>query len=119
MQLTIAEIEGYVLAAETTNLRMLSAELHGEPMKVMQPMMMTKLFTTKAMEKIAEAAYDLTGGDGLLGTNNPEDGVWPPGTARRRRCRTICSRSGRRLPAGPRTSSATSLASARSDCRAI
>jgi len=76
VQLTIAEIEGYVRAAETTNLRMLSAELHGEPLKVMQPMMMIKLFTTKAMEKIAEAAYDMTGGDGLLDIADPEHGVW-------------------------------------------
>ena len=56
MQLTIAEIEGYVRAAETCNMRMLSAELHGEFMKVMQPMMMIKLYATTAQEKIAAAA---------------------------------------------------------------
>ena len=34
--------------------------------KVMLPMMMIKLYATKASEKIAEAVYDLTGGDGLV-----------------------------------------------------
>jgi len=76
VQLRIAEIEGYVRAAETTNLRMLSAELHGEPLKVMKPMMMIKLYTTKAMERIAEAAYDMAGGEGLVDIDDPEQGVW-------------------------------------------
>ena len=76
VQLTIAEIEGYVRASETCNLRMLSAELHGEFMKVAQPMMMVKLYSTKAQEKIAAAAYDLIGGDGLLDLDDPDAGVW-------------------------------------------
>ena len=79
IQMQLAEIEGYVRASETCNLRMLSAELHGDFMKVMQPMMMIKLYTTKVMEKIAEAAYDIVGGDGLLDIQNPEDGVWALG----------------------------------------
>ena len=76
VQLTIAEVEGYVRAAETCNMRMLSAELHGEFAKVMQPMMMIKLYATKASEKIAQAAYDLVGGDGLLDIDAPEMGMW-------------------------------------------
>jgi len=76
VQLTIAEIEGYVRAAETCNLRMLSAELHGEAMKVMKPMMMVKLYATQAAEKIACAAYDLTGGEGLADIDDAEHGVW-------------------------------------------
>jgi len=79
VQLRLAEIEGYLLAAETCNLRMLSAELHGEAMKVVKPMMMIKLYTTKAMEKIAEAAWDMAGGDGLVGVEYPEEGVWALG----------------------------------------
>ncbi len=76
VQLTIAEVEGYVRAVETCNMRMLSAELHGEFAKVMQPMMMIKLYATKASEKIAQAAYDLAGGDGLLDIEAPEMGMW-------------------------------------------
>jgi alkylation response protein AidB-like acyl-CoA dehydrogenase len=76
VQLTIAEIEGYVRAIETCNLRMLSAELHGEVMKVMHPMMMIKLYATKAAERIANAAYDLIGGDGLLDIDVVEMGMW-------------------------------------------
>ena len=76
VQLTIAEVEGYVRAAETCNMRMLSAELHGEFVKVMQPMMMIKLYATKTQEMIANAAYDLTGGEGLLDIDNPDEGVW-------------------------------------------
>ena len=58
---------------------MLSAELHGEAMKVMLPMMMIKLYTTKVMEKVAEAAYDIIGGEGLLDIDTPEMGVWATG----------------------------------------
>jgi len=76
VQQQLATIEGYVRASETCNLRMLSAELHGDFMKVMQPMMMIKLYTTKAMELIANAMYDMAGGDGLLDIEDPEDGVW-------------------------------------------
>jgi alkylation response protein AidB-like acyl-CoA dehydrogenase len=79
VQLMIAEIEGYVRATETTNLRMFSAELHGEAMKVINVMMMIKLYATKVSEKIAEAVYDLTGGEGLLDIENPEQGVWASG----------------------------------------
>ena len=63
-------------ATETCNMRMLSAELHGEFMKVVQPMMMIKLYATKATEKIANAAYDLCGGNGLLDIDNPERGAY-------------------------------------------
>lgn len=76
VQLVIAEIEGYVRAVETCNLRMFSAEVHGEFAKVLQPMMMIKLFATKASEKIANAAYDLCGGEGLLDIDTPKMGVW-------------------------------------------
>jgi alkylation response protein AidB-like acyl-CoA dehydrogenase len=72
----IAEIEGYVRAAETTNLRMLSATLHGEEIKAMLPMMMIKLYSTDVMQMIAKAAYDLVGGDGLIEPNEQRDDVY-------------------------------------------
>ena len=72
----IAEIEGYVRAAETTNLRMLSATVRGEELKAMLPMMMIKLFSTDVMQMIAKASYDLVGGDGLLEPNEPRDDVY-------------------------------------------
>ena len=76
VQLTIAEVEGYVRAVETCNLRMFSAEVNGEFAKVLQPMMMIKLYATKAGEKIANAAYDLVGGEGLLDIDAAGMGVW-------------------------------------------
>ncbi|NIR58876.1 MAG: acyl-CoA dehydrogenase, partial [Gammaproteobacteria bacterium] len=52
----IAEIEGYVRAVETTNLRMLSATVRGEELKAMLPMMMIKLYSTDVMQRIAKLA---------------------------------------------------------------
>ena len=62
----LAEIECYVRACETTNLRMLSASARGEEQSVVLPMMMIKLFSTEVMKQIACAAFDLLGSDGLL-----------------------------------------------------
>ncbi len=62
----IAELEGYVRACETTNLRVLSASARGEELQVMLPMMMIKLFSTEVMKRIASLAYELLGSDGLL-----------------------------------------------------
>ncbi len=68
----IAVIEGYVLASELTNLRILSAEARNEPLKVMLPMMMAKLSSTDIIQMISVAAYDLIGGDGLLQSHEPD-----------------------------------------------
>ncbi len=72
----IAEIEGWVRACETTNLRMLSAEAHGEVASVMLPMMMIKLFSTEMMSRIACATYDLIGSDGLLEPRAANDSIY-------------------------------------------
>jgi alkylation response protein AidB-like acyl-CoA dehydrogenase len=72
----IAELEGYVRAVETTNLRMLSATVHGEELKAMLPMMMIKLYSTDVMQMIAKAAYDLVGGDGLIEPHEERDGIY-------------------------------------------
>jgi alkylation response protein AidB-like acyl-CoA dehydrogenase len=72
----IAELEGYVRAVETTNLRMLSASVHGEELKAMLPMMMIKLYSTDVMQMIAKAAYDLVGGDGLIEPKEERDGIY-------------------------------------------
>ena len=66
MREQIAAIEGYVRAAETSNLRMLSATIRGEDEKVVLPTLMGKLFTTDISQLIMKAAYDLLGSDGLL-----------------------------------------------------
>jgi len=55
----LAEIEGYVRAVETCNLRMLSATVRGEELEVMLPMMMIKLYSTDVMQRVARAAYEL------------------------------------------------------------
>ncbi len=72
----IAEIETYVRAVETTNLRMLSATMRGEELKVMLPMMMIKLYSTDVMQLICKATYDLLEGDGLLEPAESEDGIY-------------------------------------------
>ena len=72
----LAEIEGYVRAVETCNLRMLSASVRGEELEVMLPMMMIKLYSTDVMQRVARAAYDLVGGDGLLEPDFREESVY-------------------------------------------
>jgi alkylation response protein AidB-like acyl-CoA dehydrogenase len=72
----IAEIHGYVRAAETTNLRMLSATVRGEELKAMLPMLMIKLFSTDVMQMIAVAAWDLLGADGLAEPREPRDDIY-------------------------------------------
>jgi alkylation response protein AidB-like acyl-CoA dehydrogenase len=79
----IAEIEGWVRACETTNLRMLSAEANGELLQVMLPMLMIKLCSTQVMEKIARAAWDLLGGDGLLEPRAENDSIYDLSATRR------------------------------------
>jgi alkylation response protein AidB-like acyl-CoA dehydrogenase len=72
----IAEIHGYVRAAETANLRMLSASVRGEEMKAFLPMLMIKLYSTDVMQRIAAAAWDLLGGDGLVEPAEPRDDIY-------------------------------------------
>jgi alkylation response protein AidB-like acyl-CoA dehydrogenase len=72
----LAEIECYVRACETTNLRMLSASTRGEELSVVLPMMMIKLFSTEVMKQIACAAYDLLGSDGLLEPEAENDSIY-------------------------------------------
>ena len=62
----LAEIEGYVRACETSNLRMLSASIRGEEMQVILPMMMTKLYGTDVTQRIMKTAYDLIASEGLV-----------------------------------------------------
>jgi alkylation response protein AidB-like acyl-CoA dehydrogenase len=72
----LAEIEGYVRAVETCNLRMLSATIRGEALEAMLPMLMIKLYSTDVMQRVARAAYDLVGGDGLLEPDEREQSVY-------------------------------------------
>ncbi len=72
----LAELEGYVRAVETCNLRMLSASVRGEELKAMLPMLMIKLYSTDVMQRVARAAYDLVGGDGLLEPDPREESVY-------------------------------------------
>jgi alkylation response protein AidB-like acyl-CoA dehydrogenase len=72
----LAEIEGYVRAVETCNLRMLSASVRGEELEVMLPMLMIKLYSTDVMQRVACASYDLVGGEGLLEPDFREESVY-------------------------------------------
>ena len=53
-------------------MRQFTANVRGEPLKVMRPMMMNKLYSTDTAQRIHGAAYDLLGADGLLAPA-PED----------------------------------------------
>ncbi|MBY0397637.1 MAG: acyl-CoA dehydrogenase, partial [Thermoleophilia bacterium] len=72
----LAEIEGYVRASETSNLRQFSAAQRGEMAKVMRPVLMNKVFSTDTMQRIARCAYDLIGGDGVLEPREQELNTW-------------------------------------------
>jgi alkylation response protein AidB-like acyl-CoA dehydrogenase len=72
----LAEIQGYVRAGETSNLRQFSAAQRGEMAKVMRPVMMNKVFSTDTMQRIARCAYDLIGGDGVLAPREEELHTW-------------------------------------------
>jgi alkylation response protein AidB-like acyl-CoA dehydrogenase len=61
-----AEIEGWIRAAETSSLRVLSATIRNEEERVQLPMLMAKLFGTDISQMVMKAAYDLLGSDGLL-----------------------------------------------------
>jgi len=80
----IVEIEGWVRACETTNLRMFSASARGEELSVMLPMMMIKLLSTEVVQKIAVLAYELIGSDALLAPEVENDSIYD----------TSCTRGG-------------------------
>ncbi|MFO0687318.1 MAG: acyl-CoA dehydrogenase family protein [Myxococcota bacterium] len=72
----LAEIEGYVRASETSNLRQFSAAQRGDMAKVMRPVLMNKVYSTDTMQRIARCAYDLIGGDGVLAPREEELHGW-------------------------------------------
>jgi len=72
----LAEIEGYVRASETSNMRQFTAANRGEMQKVMRPMMMNKVLSTDTTQRIMKCAFDLLGSDGLLAPLDEELGTW-------------------------------------------
>ena len=68
----LARIEGFLLAQEYTNLRQLSASAKGELLKVMTPMLVTKLHSTNLTQDITRLGLDLMGGDSLSMPNEIE-----------------------------------------------
>jgi len=72
----LAEIEGWVRTAETSNMRQFTATVRGEMLKVMRPMMMNKLFTTDTVQRIQRCAYGLLGADGLLAPTEADTAGW-------------------------------------------
>ena len=72
----LVEIEGYVRTQETSNMMQFTAQLRGEPLKVMRPMMMNKLYSTDATQMIMRCAYDLLGADGLLAPSEEDVAGW-------------------------------------------
>ena len=72
----LAEIEGYVCTQEASNMMQFTAELKGDVSRTMRPMMMNKLYSTDTTQKIMECAYDLLGGEGLLGPTEADIRDW-------------------------------------------
>ena len=72
----LAEIEGYVLTSETSNLLQFTAANRGEMLSAMRPMMMNKVFSTDTTQRIMKCAYDLLGSDGLLAPLDEELNTW-------------------------------------------
>jgi len=68
----LMEIEGYIRTVETSNMLQFTANLRGDALKAMRPMMMNKLYSTDTMQRIHRCAYDLLGGEGMLAPA-PED----------------------------------------------
>jgi alkylation response protein AidB-like acyl-CoA dehydrogenase len=68
----LSRIEGFLLAQEYTNLRQLTASARGELLKVMVPMLVTKLHSTNLTQEITRLALDLMGGDSLRMPNEEE-----------------------------------------------
>jgi alkylation response protein AidB-like acyl-CoA dehydrogenase len=61
----LSRIEGQMLAQEYTNLRQLSASAKGQFMKVMTPMLVTKLHSTNLTMALTKLAVDLIGEEAL------------------------------------------------------
>jgi len=61
----LAEIEGFVATQEWASYRMLSAIARDQDMTAISEMMMTKLYLTDTMQRIARCALDLLGEEGL------------------------------------------------------
>ena len=68
----LSRLEGALLAQEYTNLRQLSASAKGEFMKVMTPMLVTKLHSTNLTQELTRLAVDLIGGEALVMPNDEE-----------------------------------------------
>jgi alkylation response protein AidB-like acyl-CoA dehydrogenase len=72
----LAEIEGFVRTQETSILLQFTATVRGEPLKVMRPMLMNKLYTTDTLQMIQKCAYDLLGADGMLAPGEEDVAGW-------------------------------------------
>ncbi len=72
----LVEIEGYVRAQKTSTMLQFTAQLRGEMLEVMRPMMMNKLYSTDTTQRIVECAYDLLGADGLLAPGDEDIAGW-------------------------------------------
>jgi alkylation response protein AidB-like acyl-CoA dehydrogenase len=68
----LSRIEGFLLAQELTNLRQLSASASGRLLKVMVPMLVTKLHSTNLTHEITRLALELMGTDALLMPSDEE-----------------------------------------------
>ncbi len=68
----LAEIEGFVATQRYASYRMVSAIARNEDLEVMNDMIMTKLYLTNAVQKVAKLAMDLLGTHGLT-ASSPEE----------------------------------------------
>lgn len=71
----LAEIEGYVCSQEYSGQRQFSAALRGQELATLLPILMNKLYSTDAMQRITRLAFDLLGSDGLVAPIEAEYGM--------------------------------------------
>jgi len=74
----LSRIEGYLEAQNHTNLRQLSAIAKGDQLKVMVPMLITKLHSTNLTQRMTRLAADLIGDQNLLMPNEEEAEAYRP-----------------------------------------
>jgi alkylation response protein AidB-like acyl-CoA dehydrogenase len=62
----LSELEGYVWSQQYSGYRQLTAAARGQELKTMLPMLMNKLYSTDAMQRMTTLAYELLGDTGLV-----------------------------------------------------
>ena len=71
----LAALEGCVLSQQYSGYRQLTAAARGRELTTMLPMLINKLYSTNAMQRITRLAYELLGDEGLVMPQGDESGM--------------------------------------------